>query len=104
MCIRDRLELDGVFLFVGVGGHDGGGGIGAALLVRSQLCGGGRDAPGKGVDDHGLTDDTGGGGQNVLRVDAQLLAHQLAAFFGQSHAAVSYTHLDVYKRQVPVHL
>ena len=81
-----QLELDGVFLFVGVGGHDGGGGIGAALLVRSQLCGGGRDAPGKGVDDHGLTDDTGGSGQNVLRVDAQLLAHQLTAFFGQSHA------------------
>ena len=81
-----QLELDGVFLFVGVGGHDGGGSIGAALLVRSQLCGGGRDAPGKGVDDHGLTDDTGGSGQNVLRVDAQLLAHQLTAFFGQSHA------------------
>ena len=74
------------YSFLGVGGHDGGGSIGAALLVRSQLCGGGRDAPGKGVDDHGLTDDTGGSGQNVLRVDAQLLAHQLTAFFGQSHA------------------
>jgi len=79
--------LDGVFLFVGVGGHDGGGGIGAALLVRSQLCGGGRDAPGKGVDDHGLTDDAGGGGQNVLCINVQCLAYQCTALLCQRHAA-----------------
>ena len=81
-----QLELDGIFFFVGVGGHDGGSGIGAALLGGSQLGGGGRDAPGKRVDDHGLADDTGGSGQNVLGVDVQRLAHQLTAFLGQRHA------------------
>ena len=58
--LTHKMQRAAVGKMVGVGGHDGGGGIGAALLVRSQLCGGGRDAPGKGVDDHGLTDDTGG--------------------------------------------
>lgn len=36
------------YSFVGVGGHDGGGSVGAALLVRSQLCGGGRMPRAKG--------------------------------------------------------
>jgi hypothetical protein len=81
-----QLELDGVFFFMGVGGHDGGGSVRAALRSGSQLCSCRRDAPGKGVDDHGLTDDAGGGRQNVLCVHVQCLAHQCTALLGQRHA------------------
>ena len=80
-----QLELDGILLLVGVGGHDGCCRIGAALCVSCQLRRSGRDSPGKGVDDHGLADDAGGGGQNVLCGDAQRLAHQLTALLGQRH-------------------
>ena len=38
-----------------------------------------------------IRDSAGGGGQHVLRIDAQLLTYQLAAFFGQSHACLLYT-------------
>ena len=80
-----QLELDGVLFFVGVGGHDGSRRIGAALPGCGQLgrCGG--DAAGKRVDDHGLADDAGGGGQNILSGDVQRLAHQRTARFGQCH-------------------
>ena len=81
-----QLKLDGVFLFVGVGGHDGRCRVGAALRGGGQLFGGGRDAAGKGVNDHGLPDDAGGSGQNVLCRNVQRLADQLAARFGQRHA------------------
>ena len=73
-------------LFMGVGGHDGGGSVRAALRGGSQLFRCRRDAPGKGVDDHGLTDDAGGGGQNVLCVHVQRLAYQCTALLGQRHA------------------
>ena len=81
-----QLKLDGVLLFVGIGGHNGRGRIGAALRSGSQLCGGSGDSPGKGVNDHGLADDTGGGGQHILGGDVQRLAHQPTALLGQSHA------------------
>ena len=57
-----QLELNGVLLFMGVGGHDGGGSVCAALRGGSQLFRCRRDAPGKGVNDHGLADDAGRGG------------------------------------------
>ena len=81
-----QLKLDGVLLFVGIGGHNGRGCIGAALRSGCQLCCGGRDSPGKGVNDHGLANDTGGGGQHILGRDVQCLAHQRTALLGQSHA------------------
>ena len=71
---------------MGVGGHDGGGSVRAALRGGSQLFRRRRDAPGKGVDDHGLTDDAGRGGQNILFVNVQRLAHQSAALLCQRHA------------------
>ena len=81
-----QLELDGVLLFVGVGGHDGRCRVGAALLGSGQLGGCRRDAPGKRVNDHGLADDARGGGQNILGGQIQCLAHQLTALLGQGHA------------------
>ena len=58
----------------------------AGMPCRSQHCGGGRDAPGKGVDDHRLADNAGRRGQDILCVDVQRLAHQLTAFLRQCHA------------------
>lgn len=81
-----QLKLDGIFLLVGVGGHDGRRRVGAALCVSRQLGGGSRDAPGKGVDDHRLADNAGRRGQDILCVDVQRLAHQLTAFLRQCHA------------------
>ena len=81
-----QLKLDGIFLLVGVGGHDGRRRVGAALCVSRQLGGGSRDAPGKRVDDHRLADNAGRRGQDILRVDVQRLAHQLTAFLRQCHA------------------
>ena len=81
-----QLELDGVLLFVGVGGHDGRCRVGAALLGSGQPGGCRRDAPGKRVNDHGLADDARGGGQNILGRQIQCLAHQLTALLGQGHA------------------
>ena len=81
-----QLKLDGVLLFVGIGGHNGRGRIGAALRSGHQLRGGGRDSPGKGVNNHGLANDTSGGGQHILGGDVQCLAHQRTALLGQSHA------------------
>ena len=79
-------ELDGVFFFVGVGGHDGLGRLIAAVGGGLQLGGCLGDAPLEGVNDHRLADDAGGGGQYIRRVDAQRLGRQLAALGRQRHA------------------
>ena len=109
-----QLEADGVLLGVGVGGHDGGGGVGAALGGVGQFGRRRRDARGKGVDGHGLADDAGGGGQDVPGRDAQGLAGQAAAFLSQVHpvggagvgvAAVDQDGLGIAVGQMgPVHL
>ena len=81
-----QLKLDGIFLLVSIGGHDGRRRVGAALCVSRQLGGGSRDATGKRVDDHRLADNAGRRGQDILCIDVQRLAHQLTAFLRQCHA------------------
>ena len=81
-----QLKLDGIFLLVSIGGHDGRRRVGAALCVSRQLGGGSRDATGKRVDDHRLADNAGRRGQDILCVDVQRLAHQLTALLCQRHA------------------
>ena len=71
-------ELQRKLLGVGVGGHDGGGGVMAACLIGSQLGGSLGDAPGKRLDAHLLPDDAGGGGQHILGADAECLGHKAA--------------------------
>ena len=52
-----------------------------------ELGGGGRDAPGKRVDDHGLADDTGGSGQNVHGVDVDVYKRQPYTLYDEQTAS-----------------
>ena len=86
--VQDYTDMGfiSILLFVGIGGHNSRGRIGAALRSGRQLCGSGGDSPGKGVNDHRLADHAGRRGQDILCVDVQRLAHQLTALLGQRHA------------------
>ena len=106
-------KFHGELLGVGVGGHDGGGGIVAAGRTGFQLGGGRGNARHKGGQLHGLADDAGGGGQHVVGIDAQSLGHQVTGILcqldavrraGVGVAAVDHNGLGVAVLQVfPVH-
>ena len=82
-----QRELHRELLGVGVGGHDGGGGVMAAFRRGGQLGGRFGDALLEGGQFHGLADDTGGGGQDIVSGDAQRLGHQITGVVGQLDAA-----------------
>src|SRR5699024_198907 len=88
-----QFKPDGVLLFVGVGGHNGGGGVGAAGGGVGQFGGCRRDAGRKGRDGHGLADDAGGGGQNVLGRDAEGRAGKAAAFLDRKSTRLNSSHV-----------
>ena len=81
-----QRELQGVLLGVGVRGHDGLGGGGAARLAPGQLGRRLGNALGEGINGHGLADDAGGGGQDVLFLQAQRPRRQATALVGQVNA------------------
>ena len=67
-----QLKLDGVLLFMGIGGHDGVGSLGAVLL--GKLCGNDlADALKHLVDRKSLADDAGGADEHFVLAEAEQL-------------------------------